>query len=255
MAELALLLAAALVATLAWARLLWLLDERSAWMRRAVLAALAYTRASADEVRALLLSAFYYGFGLLVAALFALGWGLGGQLFGLSAALPLLVLLGVIAQISLADLLVTLYCALTRSGPERFAEVRDIPWMAGLRALPAGLAPWGAAVAAAIEELFFRGVLLLLLLRLGVAPPAAIALAAALFCLHQLLQVETVFQAAVIGAGSLAIGLVGGALVVASGSVVPAILCHGAFVLFFLRRGEARRGALGDAAHSAGSRA
>ena len=73
-------------------------------------------------------------------------------------------MLGIVAEISLANLFVDLGCRLTgQGGPERFAELREIPWMKGLRKLPAAAVPIVAALAGAVEEVFFRGVLLLVL--------------------------------------------------------------------------------------------
>lgn len=237
-----LILLGMLAVTLVWGRVLWYFDDRSSLLPRAVLFALGYTRRTADEVRALLLAGLYYGGGLLASALFVVAFGLDvSALFSLALDHPLLVLLGALAEISLSDLFVSLYCAAAGAGPERFAEMRSIPWMEGLRKLPDAAVPWGAAAGAAVEELFFRGVLITVLIaRLGFAPAVAVAIAGALFCLQQLIQVRTPFQGAVIGAGSLAISLVGGFLVVHAGSVLPAILCHCAFVVFYLRRGEAQ---------------
>lgn len=238
----ALFLIAAHVATLLWARALWYFDQRSQVLRRTVLHALGYTRRSASEVRAMLLSAIYYGCGLAASLLFVAVYGLDlGALFSLAVEQPALVALGAVGQISLAALLAGLYAAAVRAGPERFAEVRDTPWMKGLRRLPQALVPWAAAAAAAIEEIFYRGVLIAVMIaELGLAPLAAVAIAGALFCFQQLVQVETAFQAAILGGGSAAIALVGGLLVIHAGSVVPAVLCHAAFVVFFLRRGEER---------------
>lgn len=242
--EIAAFFLATLVLTVGWGRMLWYFDERSKLIPRLVLFALGYTRRTAGEVRALLLSFLYYSTGLALSLGYILFARLDlAALFGAGFDLLPLVLLGSIAEISISGLLVNLYCALTRTGPERFAEVRSIPWMAGLRALPEELVPWGAAVGAAIEELFFRGVLItVLVLRLDFEPALAVLTAGALFCFQQLLQVRTRFQAAVIGAGSFGIALVGGLLVVHTGSVLGAILCHCASVVFYLRRGEAQPG-------------
>jgi membrane protease YdiL (CAAX protease family) len=129
-------------------------------------------------------------------------------------------------------------CRLTGQGrPEQFAEVQEIPWIKGLWAFPPRFVPAAAALGGVVEEVFFRGVLLRIMTDLlAVDPPAAVALAGALFCLEQLLQVRTRFQALLIGAGCAAISLVGGLLVVLTGSVVPAVLCHASFVVFHMAR-------------------
>jgi membrane protease YdiL (CAAX protease family) len=236
-------LVAALAAALLWGRTLWYLDERSRAFHRLVLFTLGYTRRRSSEVRTLLLSGIYYGLGLLIALAFAAAYGLRpGALFSVRPPHLGLALLGVVGEISLADLLVGLGARFPAvsgpGGPERFAELRQIPWMEGLYALPPAAVPVAAALGGVVEELLFRGVLLAILTGvLGVGPWAAVALSGALFLLEQLLQVRTRFQAMVIGSGCLAISLVGGLLVVVTGSVLPALLCHASFVLFFLPRG------------------
>ncbi|HRC86432.1 MAG TPA: CPBP family glutamic-type intramembrane protease, partial [Thermoanaerobaculia bacterium] len=127
--------------------------------------------------------------------------------------------------------------------------VEEIPWMKGMAELPRWAVPLLAALAAVVEELFFRGVVLgLLLMRFGLAPALAIAISALLFLLGQLIQVRTAFQALVVGSGSVAIGLVGGLLVAATGSVVLAVVAHASFVVFFLARGERARNQFGGPA-------
>jgi len=90
-----------------------------------------------------------------------------------------------------------------------------------------------AALGGVVEETLYRGVLLqIMTVKLLVAPAVAITAVGALFTLQQLLQVKTFFQAVVIGCSCAAISLVGGSLVVITGSVVPAVLCHASFVFF-----------------------
>jgi len=233
-------LVAATVFSLLWGRALWYLDERSQAFRRALFFTMGFIRRSPGEVRALLLTASYYGLGLIAGLLFIFTFGLPASAFISFSATHLgLAVLGAIGAISLTDLLVDLSCRLTgQGGPSRFAEIQDIPWMKGLRQLPYGVVPLAAALGGVVEELFFRGVVLRILTeRFTVAPLLALAIAATLFCLEQLIQVRTAFQAMVIGCGCVAIGTIGGLLVVLTGSVVPAVLCHASFVLFFMTRG------------------
>jgi membrane protease YdiL (CAAX protease family) len=232
-------LALSVVVSVAWGLALRYFDERSQALRRAVFFALGFTRRPPSEVRALFLSAIYYGLGLLASLLCAVAFGLGlSSLFTFSATHIPLVVLGVVGQISLTSLLVDLACRVSGQGrPEQFAEVQEIPWIKGLRALPAATVPAAAAFGGVVEELFFRGVLLRIMTDvLMVAPLVAVAIAAGLFCLEQLLQVRTPFQMLLIGAGCVAISSIGGLLVVLTGSVVPAVLCHASFVVFHMAR-------------------
>lgn len=235
---------AASALTLLWGRALWYFDERSNLLRGWVFQAMTYTRWQQEATRALLLSGIYYGLGLLLAIGYIVAFRLP-----LSTLIPLqvpsvplftLILLGIAGEISLANLLVGLGRAAMRSRPEQFAELRDIPWMKGLRALPPVVVPVAAAFGGAVEEVVFRGVVLRILTERLAAPPLlAVGVAGLLFCLQQLIQVRTPFQAMVIGSGCVAISLVGGLLVVLSGSMIPAVLCHASFVLFFMPGGTA----------------
>lgn len=238
-AVLGVFLAAAIAFSLVWGRALWYFDERSEGFRRVVFFAMGFTRQPADEARALLLSAIYYGLGLLAALLFALAFGLHlSVLFSFSSVHLGLAVIGAIGEISLCNLLIEIGCRVTGQGrPEQFAEMNEIPWIAGIRKLPAGTAPAAAAFGGVVEELFFRGVLLRILTdTLLVAPLAAVAIAGALFCFEQLVQVQTAFQVLIITLCCVAISLVGGLLVVLTGSVIPAVLCHASFVVFFMSR-------------------
>jgi membrane protease YdiL (CAAX protease family) len=117
--------------------------------------------------------------------------------------------------------------------------MNDVPWIKGVRQLPPGLAPLAAALGGMTEELFFRGVLQRILTdRLLVPALVAILIAGILFYFEQLLQVQTAFQAAVIGCSCVAISAIGGLLVVLAGSIWPAIFAHASFVLFFMTQGS-----------------
>jgi membrane protease YdiL (CAAX protease family) len=203
-----------------------------------------FTRRGYHEVKALLLSAIYYLFGLLAAfalwAMFSFGHPIG---IGLSLTHVPLIILGIIAQISISSLLVTLYWEVGPVAPaDRFAELKNIPWIKGIMDLPPRLAPVAAGLGGVVEEFVFRGVALQIMIQeLEMPVYPAIAVAGALFLFQQLLQVHTQFQAVLIGAGCIAISLVGGVLVAYTGSVMPALLCHASFVVFYLDTGKSTR--------------
>lgn len=227
--------------SLTWGRVLWYLDERSQAFRRSAFVVMGYTSRMLGEVRSGLLSFIYYGFGLLAAFLFAIVFGLGSStLISFSLAHLGLAVLGAMGEISLSNLLVDLSCRATGQGsPKQFGELREIPWIKGLLQLPPKAVPVAAALGGVVEEVFFRGVLLRILTdKLLVAPLAAVAIAGALFCVQQLMQIRTAFQAMVICCGCVAISFIGGLLVVLTGSLVPAVLSHASFVVFFMTQGN-----------------
>jgi CAAX prenyl protease-like protein len=237
-------LAAALVMCVLWGRALWFFSDQWRGFNSCVLFVMNYTSREYREVRAILLSLIYYLCGLVAAfvlwAMFAFGHPVG---IGLSLAHVPLIALGIIGEISLSSLIVSLYFAVAPNTPtDRLEQLRNIPWIRGVMDLPPRLAPVSAALGGVVEELLFRGVALPILIQeLGMPPFPAIAVAGALFLFQQLLQVQTQFQMIMIGAGCVAISLVGGVLVVSSGSVVPALLCHASFVVFFLDTRQSAR--------------
>lgn len=116
--------------------------------------------------------------------------------------------------------------------PTAMARVR---WMKELLVLPQ---PWRyivPGVSAAVEEFFFRGVFLGGLLATGTPVWAAIAISGAAFIVLQVLYTDTALQATVIGLGCVVLTVLGGLLVVVEGSVVPAIVVHASFAVYYFR--------------------
>ena len=234
-------LALAITLSLIWGLVLWYFDERAPSFRLLVFYVMGFTRRKPGEVRSLLLSLIYYGIGLLASLILAVLFDVQATaILSWAPAYFVLSVLGIIAEISLTNLFVDVACRVTgQGGPEQFAEIRQVPWMKGLMEFPAPLVPIAAAFGGIVEEIFFRGVLVhILAYKLSMNPVAAVAIAGVLFCMQQLVQLRTPFQMMVIGSGCVAISLVGGLLVVATGSLIPAVVCHASFVIFFMTQGN-----------------
>lgn len=226
-----------LIVSVLWGRILWFLGDHYQGFSSFVFFIMNFTRRGYREIKALLLGAIYYIFGLLAAFALWAGFAFGQPIgFGLSLTDIPLIALGIVGQISLSNLLVSVYGASVRPAPfNQFDELKNIPWIRGIMDLPPRLAPAAAALGGIVEELLFRGVVLQIMVQeFQASPLVAVGLAGTLFLLQQLLQVQTRFQAVLIGSGCTAISLVGGLLVTCSASVVPALLCHAAFVVFYL---------------------
>jgi hypothetical protein len=153
------------VISVLWGLSLWYFYERSQLLRHWILYATGFTRRQSEEVRALLLNAIYYGIGLLAWLLFICAFGFSlSAMFSSSPTHLYLAILGVVGEISLSNLLVDFLCKVMGQGkPDKFAELKEISWMKGLLELPPKAVTVGAAFGAVVEELFFRGVLLLVL--------------------------------------------------------------------------------------------
>ncbi len=232
--------AVAALASLAWGKILWYCNERSDTFRRWLFLVISFTSERPAAVQSLLLGVIYFTFGLFVTALLAIAFSVpAAAVFSCTWFFWPLVVLGAVGEISLAALLVEIGCRIpTQLGPERLAkEILEIPWVKGIEQLPGVTAPIFAAIGGSADELFFRGIILTAMIhRFHVDAALAIAITTALFCAQQALQVRTRLQALLITCSCLSISVIGGLLVVATGTVIPAILCHASFVLFFVSR-------------------
>ncbi len=243
--------AAAAMASFLWGRSLWYLDERSPAFRRIHFEVMSHSRRQPAELRSLLLSFAYYGIGIGSAIVFLAAYRfdpLAELRIGFGQIAP--TCLGTVAIVSVTNLAVELAIRMTRQGrTSQFAALREVPWIHGLEALPSRLVLMAGALGAAVEEFFYRGVVLPIVAgRFGLAPWSAILLAGLLFFLQQVVQLRTMFQAMVIGGGCVAISLVGGLLVLQTSSVIPAMLCHASLVIFFLGMGRKMKPGTGAAA-------
>ncbi|WP_017995807.1 CPBP family glutamic-type intramembrane protease [Rhizobium leguminosarum] len=94
--------------------------------------------------------------------------------------------------------------------------------------------PIAIGISALIEEFFFRGILIAIAIDLLQFDGwAAIMLSGILFVVQQAVQVRTVLQLVLISSSCIAISLIGGLAVLVSHSLVPALLAHATFVIFY----------------------
>ncbi|VAW97071.1 hypothetical protein MNBD_GAMMA22-225 [hydrothermal vent metagenome] len=227
---------------LVWGKMLWYLDERSNALRSWVLLIMSFVGSDMQAVKTVLLSVLYYTCGLIGCVIFALFFTINFSVFfSFSWQSLALTLIGIIAEVSLANLLISLYLAFARNkSPERFKELSSIPWIAGLKNVPSSITVLLAASAGAVEELFFRGILLYVMLyNFLLTPILAVVIVTLLFLAQQLIQLKTVFQCIVIASGCISISIVGGLLLIYTQSIIPAIICHVFFVVFFMRNSAA----------------
>jgi|GEM_PF-2757075 len=113
------------------------------------------------------------------------------------------------------------------------AAVSSVGWIREVMVLPVRwrwLVPMSSAAA---EEFFFRGVVLVGLLSADVAPWIAIGSAGLLFTIGQVVLTENPVQSIVLAISSVVLSIVGGLLVVVTGSVIPAIVVHAAFAGYY----------------------
>lgn len=100
---------------------------------------------------------------------------------------------------------------------------------------------WVVPMASAgVEELFFRGVVLVGLLAHGAPVWAAIAISGLVFTVGQVVLVDNGLAMVVLGVSSVVLSVMCGLLVVVAGSVLPALLVHASFAGFYTNLGGAR---------------
>jgi hypothetical protein len=111
--------------------------------------------------------------------------------------------------------------------------VTGVRWIKEILALPRAWR-WTVPMASAgVEEFFFRGVVLIGLLETGAPPVLAVVLAGFVFTAGQLVLTEDTMQATVLGLSSTVLSLICGLLVLAEGSVIPALLIHASFAGYY----------------------
>jgi hypothetical protein len=111
--------------------------------------------------------------------------------------------------------------------------VTGVRWVQEILALPKGWRWTVPMLSAGVEEFFFRGVVLIGLLQAGAPGWLAITIAGLIFTAGQMLLTESGMQSAVLGLASTVLSLVCGLLVLAEGSVIPALVIHASFAGYY----------------------
>ncbi|GIH02941.1 hypothetical protein Rhe02_10080 [Rhizocola hellebori] len=111
--------------------------------------------------------------------------------------------------------------------------VADVRWIQEIVVLPR---PWRSlipGISGALEEFYFRGVMLFGLLATGFPVWAALVFTGAVFTAGQVALTESRMQATVLAISSIVLSVVCGLLTVVEGSVLPAILIHASFAGYY----------------------
>jgi hypothetical protein len=221
-----------------WGRSLYYAAERSSLIRSCTFALITYTSRPAPVIKSGLLTLIYLLGGAIGIGAFGFAYGLDLRVvFGIPKDALLLIMLGIFAELSLSTLFTMLLLGVTRWRVDPGQVISEVPWIAGINVLPRGVRPLVPGLSGFVEESFFRGIVLLILTtRFSVAPGLAIFLVAVTFTVEQMIQTQSWVQAAIIATSCMAISIVGGVLVVLTGSVLAAGISHASFVIFYFRR-------------------
>ncbi|MBO7936707.1 CPBP family intramembrane glutamic endopeptidase [Streptomyces antibioticus] len=112
-------------------------------------------------------------------------------------------------------------------------EIARVQWISSILVLPRHCRWAVPAAAALVEELVFRGTVLLGLGAVGSGFLFAAVFNSVLFAVGQVVLVSNWVQAYVLGTASLALGAVGSLLTAGTGSVLPALVLHMSFAGFY----------------------
>lgn len=145
--------------------------------------------------------------------------------------------IGFIFQFEISSVLLLIFSIL-KSDTNWYRIISEINWVKVSFNLPRKIRILYPTSAALFEELFFRcSVFLVLLTKFDWIPlPISMLIVAALFIIEQVVCTQKVKQAIAMSAGSLAISLAGCLMIVITGSIIPAIICHEMYVIFYLKK-------------------
>lgn len=145
------------------------------------------------------------------------------------------IVIGSLAEISLTGLINGFFNAFAKeAGINTIDEIRKIKWITGISLMPKWSMSLVAAFGGFFEEIIFRGVFMIVTInQYHIAAWIAIILSVMLFLYHQIIQLDTPTQKCIIGSASVIISVVGALMVVHTGSILPAVLAHTSFVIFY----------------------
>ena len=145
--------------------------------------------------------------------------------------------IGFVFQFEISSVLLLIF-SLLKSDTNWYKIVSEINWVKVSFNLPRKIRVLYPTSAALFEELYFRcSIFLVLLLRYDWVPlPISMLIVAALFIVEQVVCTQKFKQAIAMSAGSLAISLAGCLMIVITGSIIPAIICHEMYVIFYMKK-------------------
>ena len=222
--------------SLFWGRIMFINANRKHTVRLSLFI-MRFTRANQRDIHSALLGILYLSTGLLGSLIFSLVFKINIlKYFALQNEFIIFIFIGIFAEMSIANMLMSILSSLAqRIDYEK--EIKGVNWIKEVFTLPEYLIPVAPTVGGFFEELFFRGVLLIIMLKFypSVGPFIAIAVVTVLFGLQQGIQTNSIHQASAMALGALAVSVIGSLLVIHTGSILPAVIAHCSFVIFYFR--------------------
>ena len=116
--------------------------------------------------------------------------------------------------------------------------IKDINWISGISRLPGKIPMLIPCISACCEEFFFRVVLFVVLVALGMPALYAMIIVTLLFVINQVVLTKNGLQAFVLGVSSFCISLVSCLLIVITGNVIASFVIHASFAGFYANGGK-----------------
>lgn len=177
---------------------------------------------------------YYLGFaliGVLLASIYT--HGLIWSIFKLDFTVEniLVILLGIFSAFSLSYFLSDILSLIKKNNKKQTNEIR---WVKGIKRFPTGLSYLVTVISSFIEEIFFRGVVLFLIVNVcSFNYFVAGIISFILFAYAQLKYTDTLDQAMIILNSCITITAVSTVLIVVTHSILPSMIMHGSFVMFY----------------------
>ena len=116
--------------------------------------------------------------------------------------------------------------------------IKDINWISGISRLPGKIPMLIPCMSACCEEFFFRVVLFVTLMALGMPVIYAMLIVTFLFTVNQIVLTKRGLQAFVLGVSSISISVVSCLLIVITGNVIASLVIHASFAGFYANGGK-----------------
>lgn len=210
--------------------------DRRRWFASLVRRAMNRIPWTFTQVEASAVGAVYYLLPLVFVIAVGLVTGVNAFAFlPMDPALAGVVVITILAELAVNTMSSTVL-AVARPSIDWLTVIGEVPWVSGLRDRHPRVAPFVTPTSAFFEELFFRGVVFgvtwTLFPQYGLLLP--IALSAVLFAAEQAMFCTSAAQAAAMAMGGLGISVVSCTAFACTGSLLPSVLAHQAFLVFYM---------------------
>ncbi|MBO4471193.1 MAG: CPBP family intramembrane metalloprotease [Clostridia bacterium] len=205
---------------------------------RLALRLMGFIRAPLDKIRFFVIWFAYILIGLLGTAACCVIFGISfcpSLFFGWDTLL--FTVAGFILQLEISSVIL-LICSVFKSDTNWYRIISEINWVKVSFNLPRKIRVLYPTSSALFEELFFRcSVFLVLVTHFNWVPlPVSMLIVTFLFIIEQVVCTQKFKQAVAISAGAVAISLAGCLMIAVTGSILPAIICHELYVVFYLKK-------------------